>query len=787
MADVRWNKLLRDAWLQRARSLLVLVALTLALTGAGTLLDTWGLIRTVTVTKFVGSHPVSATLRFDRVDDALLAAIRERPEIAAARARRVLPGKIDTGAATLSAELFVLSDWDTSRIGRLQPEQGQWPPRDGELVIETSAVGYANAKTGDRLALRIGGGATRGLPIAGVVRDVGLPPGWMDHVVYLYATQATAAELGAPAGLDQVQVVVRDLALDRAGVRRIALDLKELATQHGYTVRDIEVPEPLSHPHAAQMDSMLMTQGAFGALTLLVAAFLIVNLIHALLAGQVRQIGVMKAVGGSPAQIAVLYLGHALLIGVLSSGLSLPLAAALARPYAGLKADMLNFPLDDTAIPAWLLALQFAVGALLPVLAAALPVARACRMPVAEALRDPGIASDALTVRRGPALPGLSRPLQLALSNAFRRRQRIVLTLLALATGGAVFIASDNLRTSVTTAVDRIFAGNRYDVALRFADGASAGALEDAARKVDGVRAVQALASTRALVAEDADLMRESFLLVGAPPGSAMLQPLVEDGRWLVVDDADAIVVSRQLLRAHPSIAVGGTVALEVDGQSRRWQVVGVVESGPQAVAYVTAAAMRALRGDDHAATLLVATTSDRLALRLDAIARLRAALEEAGMPVVGSLTVGELRRVFEDHLLLVVQFLAAMGWVMIGVGALGLASSLGIAVLERRREIGVLRAIGAGHGTIAGLVVVESLVIAALSWLAALPLSMPISAALCNAFGRIMFSVPTLVVPRVGGMAIWLLLSAVVAVLAALWPARGALQVVVREALAYE
>ena len=76
----------------------------------------------------------------------------------------------------------------------------------------------------------------------------------------------------------------------------------------------------------------------------------------------------------------------------------------------------------------------------------------------------------------------------------------------------------------------------------------------------------------------------------------------------------------------------------------------------------------------------------------------------------------------------MVVEFLGAMGWVMIVVGGMGLASTMSLAVLERTREIGVMRAIGAPHRSILIMILMEGLVIAVLGWLASLPLSVPMS-----------------------------------------------------------
>jgi putative ABC transport system permease protein len=203
--------------------------------------------------------------------------------------------------------------------------------------------------------------------------------------------------------------------------------------------------------------------------------------------------------------------------------------------------------------------------------------------------------------------------------------------------------------------------------------------------------------------------------------------------------------------------------------------------------AYTSRAAVADLRGADRASTLVVEAGSRNAALQLDAMQRLRTALDAAGSGPGASSRVDESRRVFQDHLLMVVQFLGAMAWVMILVGGLGLASTMSLAVLERTREIGVLRAIGARHRDILLLIVVGGLVIALLAWLIALPLSVPRSVVLGDAFGRTMFPLPRSFVPVPVGVVAWFALVSVVALLASLWPALRAARIPTRAALAYE
>ena len=794
MLRPRWRKMLRDVWLHKSRTLLVVIAVASGMIGAGALLDAWSLVQRVTVETYQASHPVSATLRVDTLDPALLAQVRQMPAIAAARARRVVSATARVSGAPLTAELFALDDFNTQGIGKLGSEHGAWPPRDGEIAIEKSSLAFSGLEfsgttPAETVTLQIGKNPARTLPVTSVAHDVSLPPGWMDHVVYGFVTPATLATLGAPSSLNEIQIVVRDASADREAVRRTAYDVKALIERSGRHVTNIDVPIPGQHAHAAQMNSLLLTQGAFGLLTLLVCSFLIVNLITAVLSSQTREISVMKAIGASASQIAAMYLGFALLLGVLASATALPIAIAVGRAYAGMNADMLNFSVAGFAIPWWAIAIQIAVGCLLPAVAAAGPIARACRMPVIAGLRDPGIATgaDGMHVRRMIAIPGIARPLQLSIGNAFRRRQRMLLTLLVLAAGGSVYLGADNLRSAVRGSVDLLFSSQRYDVVLRFSTAQDPRRIEAAAAHVGGIKRVEAWSSDTASVAHADGMQGNAFAVVGLPPDSSMVVPALRGGRWLNTTDRNAIVASRLLLKDEPGLAPGSDLTLMIDGRMQLFRVVGLVDTGPQSLVYMPRSVLDGLHGDNRAANLVVATNAGDPDAQLDVILRLRAALEDAGIPVASSQSLGEARSAIEDHLLMVVAFLGIMAWVMIAVGGMGLAATMSLAVLERTREIGVLRAIGARHRTIMTMIQVEGLVIAVLGWVVSIPLSIPMSWVLADAFGKVMFPTPARLIPDARSLLVWFAMVVVVSLVASALPARRAIRIPTAAALSYE
>jgi putative ABC transport system permease protein len=456
--------------------------------------------------------------------------------------------------------------------------------------------------------------------------------------------------------------------------------------------------------------------------------------------------------------------------------------------YARFTAELLNFDIAGFGIPTWVILVQLAAGTLLPVAAAAFPVVRGCRIPVSAALRDYGIAAatggtSSRLLHRG----GLARPLLLALRGAFRRRQRLVLTLAALAAGGAVYLGALDLRAAIRSSVGLLFDSQRFDIALRFSRACPADSLETAIAGVSGVARAEAWGAARAALAGPAGIWGNSFPISAPPSASQSFAPKLRGGRWPGPADGNALVVNRRLLGDEPGFALGGEVTLLIAGRPTTWNVIGIADTGPSAAAYTCRETLARVTGDAQVDRAVVAAASGGATTHLDLVQRLRAELAGRGIAVQSSHLMEQSRRAMEDHLAMVAGFLGVMLQLMIVVGGLGLAATMSLAVIERTREIGVLRAVGARHRSILMLVQLEGLVIAGLSWLIALPLSVPMSAVLGHAFGRIMIPVPVSLVPEPSAVLRWLGIALAVSLAACAWPAHRATRVVTATALAYE
>ena len=113
--------------------------------------------------------------------------------------------------------------------------------------------------------------------------------------------------------------------------------------------------------------------------------------------------------------------------------------------------------------------------------------------------------------------------------------------------------------------------------------------------------------------------------------------------------------------------------------------------------------------------------------------------------------------------------------------------STMSLTVLERTREIGVMRAIGAADGDIQRIVITEGLAIGVLSWMLGVMLSIPITFVLDYGVGISIFQSPLNAVFSWTGSFVWLFGILLVAVLASAIPALRASRLAIRETLVYE
>jgi putative ABC transport system permease protein len=795
------RKAIRDFWQERTRTALVVLAIAIGLSGFATVLSAYAVLTRELDKGYLATNPASVTLYTDAVDDSLISAVLSDRDVSDAEARRVLSGRIKTGPATWrSLTIFVVKDYENIRLSKFVPEQGAWPPATGEMLIERDAFRVAHAKIGDTVTIRLGQGKEQTLHVTGRVHDVGQPQARMENSVYGYITLDTLARLGERPYLDQLKIVVAENRLDEQHIRSVAQDVKKLVENRGHSVRDVDIPRPGKHPHAELMGLLLLMMSSFGFLVLILSGIIVVNLLMGMMASQVRQIGMMKAIGGTRRQVARIYFSQALLLGIAALLVALPLGILGSRALCHPLAVLLNFDITSFAVPLWVYLWVVAVGLVVPLMAAAYPVWKGSAISVREALADFGVSRNAFGSsvfdRMLAGIGGRSRPLLFAIRNSFRRRTRLALTLMTLAAAGVFFMSANNIRVSMIKTIDHWLASEKYDLRVAFGDRYPSDQIERAIRNTPGIVRSESWLTFDGLLAPHPGAGRyggntlagERFSVMAVPSATKMISLQIAEGRDLLPGDVDAVVVNTSLATTSSQMKVGSTVSFRVGSELTSWHVVGIAREfffSPPA-AYVPQAFMDQRHPGMRNSAFLALDKTDTASIN-SVKDNLERNLKQEGVRIQSSTSQTDFRFAVDQHMLMIYVFLVIMSGILVVVGGLGLATTMSLNVMERRREIGVIRAIGAKPSTVWLIIVTEGVVVGVLSWAIAALAAWPVSKLLGDTLLRLMFNSTLDFLFQLQGLFIWLAVSVFFSAVASFLPARAASQITVREALAYE
>ncbi|MFA6504616.1 MAG: FtsX-like permease family protein [Treponemataceae bacterium] len=802
MRSPRWTKILRDARVTRGRIAMMVAAIALSLFAVATVTISFAVLDREISVNYLKTNPAVATIETERVDDALVTAAVALPGVADAEARATITARGSPRVGEwFPLRLFVIRDFSALRVGAPAPDKGAWPPAPGSVLLERTALELFGLKIGDRVTIKTPTGAPASVVVSGTAHDSGLAPAWQERTGYAYLSPQTLALLGESTELDELKITLDADKYDAANASKIALAAADWLTASGRIVKEVQVPPLGKHPHQRQMEALLAVLIAFSLLALILSAILVATMVSGLIAREIRQIGVMKAVGADAFQIAQLYIAQVLGISLAALALSLPLSLAASRFLIGTIGTLLNFTIYDYNAPAWTFVIVAVAALAVPLLACAAPISRSVRITVREALGDFGAGKDAYSAARRPRFvrlfARLDRTLTLSIRNAFRRRKRLALTLTLLSAAGAMFVAALSVQQSWNRLLTDSFKTRRYDFELRtqrfqeketmrklLADSAGVGSSE----AWTGIPAAPTQQSRFYMSRTYPDGGHGSLTLWGIPAGTDLIRfPLIA-GRGLSGGAENEVVLNQLARSSFTGLALGGAVELSAGGKRTSWRLVGVVKEIGPAAAYVSEGAFALGFGGAGSANSFRIVADDRGdAARAATMAAIQGKLDGAGIGVSLFIADKEFRNAMSGHIFILIFALVAMAVLMGLVGLLGLGSVTGTNVIERTREFGVMRTIGALPCVIIRNVVAEALFTAVLSLFGALLLSLPLSAFLGSLLGNMAFMTALPFSISLPAVAIWLVVLLVGAPIAAASPAAAAAKLTIRETLAYE
>lgn len=733
---------------------------------------------------------------------------------------------------TPGAPTFGASWSDDETLTPLRLVEGRGPTSDTEVAIDTQAQESGGFEIGDTLSIATPGPAVEAT-LVGVFR-FGSSGNLAGATITAFEVgYAQDLLLGGPAW-NQVD------ALAESGVSQdtLAADVEAVLADAGLSAT-VQTGEEYQDEQSAALTEGLGFINTFllvfALVAIVVAIFVILNTFSILVARRSRELALLRALGASKGQVTRSVLGEAVVVGLIGSVLGLlaglGLALGLQQVFRLIGADI---PAGGLVVLPRTVILAITVGLVVTVAAALYPAVRAGRVPPLAAMRD-DITSPrrAMTVRaavgvvllllgagllavglvgdvpNGIALVGagalvlfvavavlaavIARPVvgilgwpvrasgtvgRLAVRNAQRDRRRTAATSSALMIGLALVSAIGVLGASTTASLDEtiddVIGADYVLFSTTFQPFSSEVAAEVA--EIDGVQTVARTTDAPAQVDGT-----EGFVSIVDPDtySEVINEPIVA-GSYDALADGELLQLDAAAEAAGREI--GDSVEIIWPTGRQTYLLGGTYEGvtgGEQGFALSREEYLDAGNPDvDSTVFVTVEEGVDPESVREE--------LDAAAAPF-GTVNVQD-QTEFKDQirgqvnqLLTVIYALLALAVV---IAILGIVNTLALSVLERTREIGLLRAVGTTRTQLRRMVMWESVVIALFGAVLGVALGLALGAAVRASLaedGISVFAVPVTLVVTV------LVLSAIVGVLAALAPARRASKMNVLDAIATE
>ena len=481
-----WRKIAGDFRAHRLQIALIGVVLTAGAAGVIALVNARVVLEREIARSYASAESPDLALWFEKVDAPLLEKVRAQPGVAAVDARRVVIARVaGANQQWFVMRLTVLPELGAAQLGKIhRDDDAPWPNESKGIFVEQSGRTLLNSAVGEQLRVRTPTGETVTVPLAGFVHDTAVAPSTQDRAIYGYVTPATAALLGQNPNLDQLIVKLKTRR-DMGDAASFAEDLRDWLKANGENPLRAEALSN-THPHAMLMQTMLRVLQTFAGIAFMCSAALVFYMLSLWMKREARQVGIMKTLGARSHQLAAQYLGLVAPVILVANAIAWPLGLWLGRRLVLYYQGSFNIDVADLGTPSWVVKheLLFAFG--LPLLAMAIPIARAARMTALRAIHDPGITAPRrapLAATRWLQLPG-NRRWTFALRNTFRRPGRLLITLVALSAGGALLLTANNTYESLMHVVDVSLGNQGHDLQAQLQRPASSAELAEVVRKI---------------------------------------------------------------------------------------------------------------------------------------------------------------------------------------------------------------------------------------------------------------------------------------------------------------
>ena len=793
----RWKKVLADLWDNKMRTLLVVASIAVGVFSIGMIVSAYVIIAEDIDRSYALASPVNIEIWTDPFFDDFVNVVEHIPGIAAAEGRQIISVRASVnGVEWQDLNLIAISDFENLKVNQISALSGTQYPGRRELLVSADFMADTGFKVGDQVQVELTNGDTHTLPLVGVVGDQVTDAGDFTADPKLYVTMDTLESLGISKYYNRLFVRISGEGSDKTEIEALAARVEYKVERSQRDVYRSELKVTDKHPLRSLILAVLGVLGALGGLITFLSGSLIINTLNALLAQHLRQIGIMKLIGGRSFQIMSMYMILIFIYGLIALIIAVPTGAIAGYAQARYIAYTMNATLQEFRVVPFAIVVQVLIAFLIPLGAGFFPVNKGSKTNVRRAITNDNTRNQSsglgwinqITQR----IRFIARPIMLSIRNTFRQTARLLLTIFTLTVAGAIFIAVFNVRTSMTAFMDQLSMYFMGDVTISFNEPYPITRIEKAAMSIPGVTSVEGWGGVAAEIWDEEENVIDNMFVIAPPYDTDLIDPDIIAGRWLEPGEKKAVVPADTIYSYYPEIQPGDKIIEKIPGQrEEEWTVVGIfrfVSMVGDTLAYADYDYVAdVLDLTNLAYSYRVMTEEHSLEKQKEVAQLLNTYLTDHGFQV-NSINPGlHIQEENARSIDVLVVFLLIMALLTAFVGSIGLTGTMGMNVLERTREIGVMRAIGAIDWEIIKSVVIEGVMIGLITWFLAIGVSFPISDILLNIISESMMGSSMDLAFAPEGVVIWLGVVILLSIAASILPARNAARLTINEVLAYE
>ena len=792
----RWSKVLSDLWDDKTRTSLVIISIAVGVFAIGMIISAYVILKEDINRSYAAVNPPNIEVWTDPFYEDFVRIIEKVPGVKDAEGRRLVDVRVRTGNENWqNLKLVGVSDFP-GKINHLEPIEGTAIPGNSELIVSQNLMHKTGFHTGDIIEIELPDATKHKLTLVGLVTDQTTSRPDPNATNNGYINMQTMRALGLGESFNQFMITVDGDGGDHAYIDSVSASVQDKIERSQREVYRTKEKLSTEHPMTETILAVIGVLGALGGLITILSSSLIINTLNALLTQQLRQIGIMKLVGGRSFQILGMYLILIIAYSLVALVLAVPLGAVAGYALALFITNMMGAVVQGFRIIPTAVITQIVIAILIPLGAGFFPVRSGAKTNVRRAISNyrPTNQSekDSLFSRNSHWFRWISRPVLLSFRNTFRKRGRLLLTIFTLTVAGAVFIAVFNVRDSMSNLMDQLMQHFLGDVTVDLSQPYPVSQVERSLLAIPGIEFVEGWSGVGGEIWDASDNLVTNITIIAPPQDTKLLTPELVAGRWLIPGEEKAIVVSDTIYESYPDLQPGDRLIIKIPGHLEEgWTVAGIFRfvnmlGDPLAYAnfdFITSQ----LNMANQASSFRIITSSHDAASQRALTGQIDRHLTDRGYAVQGVQSGYLLRENATQAVNILVIFLLIMAILTAFVGSIGLTGTMSINVLERTREIGVMRTIGAVDTVIMQSVIIEAMVIGVITWILAIGISFPISFLLLTIIGKAMMGSALVLNYTPLGILLWLGVVIILSIFASIMPARNAARLTINEVLAYE